>query len=60
MAKEHVEAKQKIDAVLKLAAANWPRDSEVVIETSGSDPHARLRLPWYILDKLLSQTPETL
>jgi hypothetical protein len=42
-----------IEAVLQLASANFPRTTEVRIETVGSTPQASMTVSWTILAFLI-------
>ena len=47
------EVIEKIDAVLALAKANFPRSTDVKIETSGSLQSACITVPWYALKNIV-------
>lgn len=44
-----LEALDRLEALMKLAKANFPRTSEISIETGGYDPKASMSMPWYLL-----------
>lgn len=54
------EALDQLDAVLKLARANFPRTNRVTVRTDGSDPHASMSIPSYVLAAILSAARETI
>jgi hypothetical protein len=51
--RDYTKHLDNLDAVLQLAAANFPRSNEVDIKTVGSSPNASIRLHYYILSFLV-------
>ena len=47
------EAIEKIDAVLALAKANFPRNTDVTIKTSDGLQSARITIPWHALKPII-------
>ncbi|NTF54848.1 hypothetical protein G6L12_08075 [Agrobacterium rhizogenes] len=48
------EAIEKLDAVMALAKSNFPRDTNIVIKTSGSDQSASITIPWHALKPIVA------
>ena len=48
------EAKKQLRAVIELARANFPRSTDIKIETHGSDPHATLYVPVHLFDEIVN------
>ena len=51
--RDYPEAMDNIEAVLKLARANFPRTTEITIETNGCSPKASLSISWTVLAFLI-------
>ena len=51
--RDYPEYLDNMEAVVKLAAANFPRNIDVRIETAGSSPQASITLPWSVLSFLI-------
>ncbi|MER9357461.1 hypothetical protein NKI61_29960 [Mesorhizobium sp. M0514] len=49
MVRDYPEALDNIEAVIRLARANFPRTNDVTIETAGSSPKASLTVSWTVL-----------
>lgn len=53
-AKDYPEKLQHLEAVARLANANFPRETGLRIETAGSQPKASITLPWYFVQFLIN------
>lgn len=47
------EAIEKIDAVIALAKSNFPRDSNIIVKTSGTDQSASISVAWHALKPII-------
>jgi hypothetical protein len=47
-----IDTLTRLDAILTLACANFPRTNEVRIETCGDSPSGSMTAPYYLIKKL--------